>query len=155
MKLVGLRGAAHHAIENVDEIRLGIEAIQFRCVKKRSEYRPGLAPAFVTTEQRVLFSDRNWPDRSLDRVGVRLEPPVIQERRQALPAFEHVVDRLDERRAAGDPVLHRDQTGPQRLHQRLRLGMSRRAAFPSRRDADPLFDRVDGRNALDDLRGEG
>ena len=36
VKLVGLRGAAHHAIENVDEIRLGVEAIQFRCVKKRS-----------------------------------------------------------------------------------------------------------------------
>src|SRR3974390_2296923 len=70
--------------------------------------------------------------------STRLEPPVVQERGQALPALEHVVDRLDERRPARDPVLHRDQTGLQRLHQRLRLRLARRTAFPGVEAADLL-----------------
>ena len=81
--------------------------------------------------------------------------PSSRKRRQTLPAFEHVVDRLDQRRLARDPVLHRFQTGLQRLHQRLRLGLPHRAALIGVETADPLLDRINGPNALDDFPGEG
>ena len=39
---------------------------------------------------------------ALVKHGYPEEPPFVEERRQALPALEHVVDRLDERRLLGD-----------------------------------------------------
>ena len=34
-------------------------------------------PDFVTTEQPVLIADADRPDRPLDRIRVRLQPPVV------------------------------------------------------------------------------
>src|SRR5271168_270439 len=55
----------------------------------------------------------------------------------------------------GYAVLRRFEPRLQGVHQRLRLGLPDRAALIGVETPDPLLDRVDGRNALDDLLGEG
>src|SRR5271167_2573652 len=78
MQLVVLRRARHHAFENVGQIGLGIDSVEFAGVEKRCEDCPGLSAAFVATEQAILLPDRYRPDRTLDNVRVRLQPPVFQ-----------------------------------------------------------------------------
>ena len=103
--MVVLRRARHHAFEDVGEIDLGIDFVKLGRVEKRGEDRPGFAAAFVATEETILFSDADRPDRTRDNVRVRLQPPVIQKQRQARPAFERVVDRSDQSRLARYSVL--------------------------------------------------
>ena len=76
MQSVVLRRAGHHAFEDVGEIGLGIDFVKLGRVEKRRENRPGLAAAFVATEEAILLSDADRPDRTLDNVRVRLQPPV-------------------------------------------------------------------------------
>src|SRR5208282_719259 len=71
------------------------------------------------------------------------------------PPFERVVDRPDQSRTPGYAVLRRFEPRLQGVHQRLRLGLPDRAALVGVETPDPLLDRVDGCNALDDLPGEG
>src|SRR5208282_593063 len=101
-----------------------------------------------------LFSDGYRPDRTLDNVRVRLQPPVLQEQRQARPTFERVVDRPDQSRLPRYAVFGGFEPRLQGLHQGLRLGLPDRAALVGVETADPLLNRVDGRDAFDDLFGE-
>src|SRR5664279_4587834 len=151
---VVLRRAGHHAFEDVCEVGLGVDAVQFASVEKRRENRPSLTPAFVAAEQAILLSDGYVPDRTLDNVGVRLQPPVLQEQRQTGPAFERVVDRSNQSRLARYAVFRRFEPRLQGLHQRLRLGLPNRAPSVGVEAADSLLDRIDRRDALDDLLGE-
>ena len=89
--------------------------MHFCRVQERREDRPGLSAALVAAEQTVLFSDADRSDRSLHGVGVRLQPTVVEERRQPLPALEHVVDRLDQRRLAETPSFTASSRGLQAL----------------------------------------
>lgn len=64
--------------------------------------RPSFRPR-PHDQQRVRFSGQaDRPDRVFNRIGVELEPPVIEEARQPLPMIERVADVISERRAAGD-----------------------------------------------------
>jgi len=59
-----------------------------------------LATAIGASEERILAGERT--DGALDRVGVDLDPPVVEEARQARPARECVADGF------GDRALLRD-----------------------------------------------
>jgi hypothetical protein len=87
MQAVVGRAAGDHPLQHVSQPGFRVEPIQFCRVQKRSQDRPGLAPALVAAEQRILFSDCNRADRPLDRVRIRLEPSVVEERRQAAASF--------------------------------------------------------------------
>ena len=57
MQAVVGRAAGDHPLQHVDEIGLGVETVEPSRVQERGKNGPGLAPAFVAGEQRVLFSD--------------------------------------------------------------------------------------------------
>src|SRR5918995_2044986 len=63
-----------------------------------------LAPAIRAGKQCILARQGQRPDRPLDHVGVDLNPPVVHEAGQPLPAHKRIADRL------GQSALLADQT---------------------------------------------
>jgi hypothetical protein len=61
--------------ECVDEIGVRVDVVQLARFDQRGDDRP----IFRAGEERVLAREREGPDRSLDRVGVDLDRPVVQE----------------------------------------------------------------------------
>ncbi len=58
MQAVVGRAAGDHPLQHVDEIGLGVDAIQSSRVEKRREDCPGLAPAFVAAERGLDADER-------------------------------------------------------------------------------------------------
>src|SRR5947209_9809594 len=52
--------------------------------------------AIAAGEERVFSGQSVWPDRSLDRIGVHLDPAVVEERDQARPVTQGVTHGLRE-----------------------------------------------------------
>ena len=88
--------------EDVGEIGLGIDGVQFAGFDERGEDRPVLAAAIGAGEERVLAVECERADGALDHVGVDLDTAVVEEARQARPARERVANGF------GDRALQRD-----------------------------------------------
>src|SRR5829696_332980 len=77
-----------------------------------------LAAAIRAGKQRIFARQCQGPDRPLDDVGVDLNPPVVDEARQPIPAHKRITDRLgqfallaDQPELAAQPRLESVQDG--------------------------------------------
>jgi hypothetical protein len=71
--------------------------VQLAGFDQRGENGPVFGTQIVTGEQRLLAIEGNRPDRTLDGIGVDLDPAVVEEADQRAPVVERV-DGLGERR---------------------------------------------------------
>jgi len=65
-----LQVAAHQLGDDVFDIGLGLDIVEFACGDERGEDCPVLGSALGTREQAILSRQSQRPDRALDRVGV-------------------------------------------------------------------------------------
>jgi hypothetical protein len=82
--------------ERVGEVGVRIDAAELAGLDQRGDDRPIVAAAIRAGEERILAIERDGPDRSLDRVGVDLDPAVVEEANETVPMREPVADRLSE-----------------------------------------------------------
>ena len=88
--------AVDDACEHVGEIGLRIDAVQLAGLDQRGDHGPVLAAAIGAREESVLAIEGDRADRTLDGVGVDLDPAVVEEAREAVPVRERVADGLGE-----------------------------------------------------------
>ena len=93
------------------------------------------SPFIAAGEERVFAIESNGPDRSLDRVGVDLDPAVVEEAREPLPVVPPVADCLghlgfcrDELELLREP---RSELSDKRLSSGLANGATQIGALPS------------------------
>ena len=84
--------AIGHTLEDIGEVGVGLDAVQFCRFDQRAEDRPAVCSAIAAGEQMVLASERDGPDRALDRVGIKLDAAIVEESGEAFPAAEGVAD---------------------------------------------------------------
>ncbi len=80
--------------EDVGEPVLGTDAIELARFNQRSQQCPILSALVATSEQGVLGIELDRPHRTLDRVGVHLDAPVIKVERQAIPMTQRITQSL-------------------------------------------------------------
>ena len=93
-----VRPAVDELAKHVGEVSLGVDAVQLAGFDQRGENGPVFGTQIVTGKQRILAIEGNRPDRTLDGIGVDLDPAVIEEADQRAPVVERVADGLGERR---------------------------------------------------------
>ena len=86
--------AIDDAGENIGEVRVGIDAVQFACFDQRRDVRPMLCATIGTSEERILTVEGDGADGSLHDVVVDLDAAIVDEERQAFPPRQGIADRL-------------------------------------------------------------
>ena len=82
--------AAYDAGDDIGEVGLWIDIVQFGRLDERGQNRPVLGAAVGTREQGVLAVQRQGADGALDGVVVELDVAVIKEQAEAGPTREGV-----------------------------------------------------------------
>ena len=131
----------------------GTDAIELAGLNQRSQQCPLLGTLIATSEQSVLGIDLDRPHRTLDRIHVHLDAPVVKIERQAVPMTQRIAQSLC-RVALLHKVIKRClkqllQGGSQRPGMHL----AARAALGIRSAAKCFFDRVELGDALKGLTG--
>ena len=80
--------------DGVGQIGLRIDGIELGGLDEGRQNRLVLGPAVGSGEQGVLAVQRQRPDGALDGVVVDLDPAVVEEQGEPLPAGERIADRL-------------------------------------------------------------
>ena len=110
-----------------------------------------LARLHHPTRQRVLAIERDRPDRPLHDVGINLDPAIVEEVDEAVPAAEAIADRLGDRALPGDGRELNFEPGLEAVDERLRPllagGMARLGLLAADLDLDGV-DRGDARECL-------
>ena len=75
---------------------MGIDAGKLEGFDQRGDDRPILPAAIRAGEESILAIESDGTNRSLDRVGVDLDPTVVEESRETVPMRERTADRLGE-----------------------------------------------------------
>jgi hypothetical protein len=78
--------------ENIGEIGLRVDALEFAGFDQRRDTCPILGPAIVTGKKSILSRKRLRAHRTLDDVGVEIDAAVIEEASQAFPMRERIAD---------------------------------------------------------------
>jgi hypothetical protein len=78
--------------EDVGEVGVRVNAVELARLDQRGDDSPVFAAAVGAGEERVLAAERNRADRSFDRVGVDLDPAVVEEAGEAFPARERIAE---------------------------------------------------------------
>src|SRR3984957_18684297 len=147
------RPAIDEFCEDVGEPVLGATAIELARLNQRSQQCPILGALVATSEQGVFGIELDRPHRTLDRIRIHFNAPVIKIERQAVPMTQRIAQSL--RRVALlrkvielglKPLL---QGCSQRPGMRLPAG----AALVRRSAAEYLLDRVKLGDALKSLAG--
>ena len=93
------------------QIGVGLDIVKLAGFNQRTQDGPSVAAAVAAGKEMILATERHWPDCALNRIGVQLDPAIMQEARRSVPARERVADRFSNRAAAwykrkliGDPV---------------------------------------------------
>jgi hypothetical protein len=127
--------AVGHALEHVPEIGVRLDRIQPRNAYQRADYGSAPAAAVGAGEQVVLLPERNRPDGTLHRVGVDLDPAVVEEAAERRQAAESSADGLGHPAALGNaaevgfkPGLHHLDQGARGRCSHLPPGFGRLAA---------------------------
>lgn len=68
-----MRMAGDDAGDDVGELGVRVDAVEFRGFYERGDGRPVLATAVGTGEERILAIEGDWPDRALNDVRVDLD----------------------------------------------------------------------------------
>ena len=128
-------------VEDVGEVGVRIDVVELAGLDQRGDDRPVLAAAVGAGEERVLAVERDRADGALDGVGVDLDPAVVEEAREALPARERVADRLGELALLADERELGAQPGLELGDERTRSFLADGAALVGRAAADVVLDR--------------
>jgi len=89
-----------HALEHVAQVGVRLNVVHLACFNKRTKCRPSGSANIRACEEMILSSERNRTDGALNRIGIELDPSVVQETRQAIPARQRIADRIAEPAAA-------------------------------------------------------
>src|ERR1700756_1999236 len=89
--------------EDVAQVGKGLDAVEPTGLDERGNDGPAAPTAVAAREQRILSCKDHRPQGALDRVGIELDPAVIEEAGEALPARQRIADRLRELTLGGDP----------------------------------------------------
>ena len=82
--------------ECVGEIGVRVDAVQLAGFDQRGDDGPIFRAAIRAREEGVFAREGERPDRSLDCIGVDLDPPVVEETDETVPVRQCVADRLGE-----------------------------------------------------------
>ena len=88
--------AVDHPLENIAKVCVGLNVIELRGFDKGADCRPAFAAAVAAGEQMILAAKSNRTNGTLDRIGIELDPAVIEEAAEAIPATKGVADRLSQ-----------------------------------------------------------
>ena len=80
--------AVDDAGDDVGEVELRIDRVEFAGLDQRGDDRSVLAAAAGTGEERILASEGDGADRPFDEVGVDLDAAVVEEAGEPLPSRE-------------------------------------------------------------------
>jgi hypothetical protein len=86
--------------QHIGEPGLWIDVIHLRCLDQRCHGRGPLGAAVGARKQPGFSTEGKTSERSLGSIVGEAGPPVVEERGKAVPAPEHVVDRLSDGRRA-------------------------------------------------------
>jgi hypothetical protein len=105
--------------DDVGEVLLRIDGVEFAGLDQRGDDRPVLGAAVGTSEERILAIEGDGADRPFDDVGVDLDAAVLEEAGEPLPSREGVADRFgelcllaDQAELLAEPRLERDDDRP-------------------------------------------
>jgi hypothetical protein len=137
--------------ERSGDVGLGVHAVQLAGADQRGDAGPCFRSIGGAREERILSCERNRTDRVLHPVGVHLEPAIVEEADQPVPAFEAVSDMAGQFVGRGKVLQAGLEPGPQRLDDgsgELLADGPARGGVPA---ADLLLDGVEGGDARDHL----
>jgi hypothetical protein len=87
-----VRPEIDEADENIGQIGLGLDAVQFTGLYQRSQDRPTLGAVIMTREESILAGKGLRAHRTLDDVGVELDAAIVEKAGEAIPVPEAVAD---------------------------------------------------------------
>ena len=82
--------------DDVGEIGLRIDGVEFAAFDQRCDNRPILSSTIGAGEERVFSIQCNRPDAPLNDIGIDLDAPVVEEVGQTVPPRERIADCLRE-----------------------------------------------------------
>ena len=125
--------AVDDAGERVGEIGVRIDAVELAGFDQRGDDSPIFPAAIRAGEESVLAIEGDGPDRTLDCIGVDLDPAVVEETGEAVPVRERVADRLGELALLADEGELFAQPGLEIGDERIAIAPGgRRVARPAR-----------------------
>ena len=98
-----VRPEIDEADENIGQIGLGLDAVQFTGLYQRSQDRPIFGAVIMTREESILAGKGLRAHRTLDDVGVELDAAIVEKAGKAVPVPEAVADDPSRIRAAREP----------------------------------------------------
>ena len=79
-----VRPKVDEADENIGQIGLGLDAVQFTGLYQRSQDRPTFGAVIMTREESILAGKSLRAHRTLDDVGVELDAAVVKKAGEAV-----------------------------------------------------------------------
>jgi len=138
----------------VSQVGLGIDGVELCGLDRRGDDAPVDAALIGAGEERVFAGERDRADRTLDHVGVDLDPTVVEEDDEAGRQLESVADGLGDAGAARDRHQLRVEPNPQAVDDRPALVTAEGVALFGCMAADRVFDPIECGDALQGVLGE-
>ena len=88
--------------EGRGKVGVGIDHVELAGLDQRGDNAPVDAALIGAGEEGVLAGECDRTDRALDRVGIDLDPPVVEEDAETRPQLERVAHGLGDAGAARD-----------------------------------------------------
>src|SRR5439155_27091682 len=111
----------------VGDIGLRVDAVQLAGLDQRGQAGPVLGTGVVAGEECIFAIESNRSHRTLDRVGVDLDPAVLEKAFKPVPVIEAVADGAGNRRFGGGALELRLQPALQLDDQRLAFRLTHRS----------------------------
>src|SRR6516164_3058633 len=140
--------------DRVGEVGIGVDVVQLAGLDQRGDDRPAFRAAVGAGKERILAREGERPDRSLDRVGVDFDPPVVEEADETVPVREPVADRLGELALAAQERKLFAQPWLELGDNRARPFLAGGASFVRLAAADVGLDPIERGDALQGLVGD-
>ena len=129
--------------DDVDEVGLRIDAVEFAGLHERGDDCPVLGAAIGSSKERVLAVQSDRSDGALDHVGVDLDATVVEEATEARPSRECVADGFGEFALLADKAELRLQPRFERIDDRAAFRLADVAALLGQAAADLPLDAIE------------
>lgn len=134
--------AADHALEDVLEVGVGLAVVELGGDDQRVDDGPSVGPTVGAGEQMVLPSQHDRPDGPRHGVGIELDPAIVEESAEVIPADQRIAEGVGERTAQRHPMHLGLQPKLQGVDQRLGQFTAYRTTQLRRPTPDTVFDRI-------------
>ena len=114
--------------DGVGQIGLRIDGVELGGLDEGRQNSPVLAAAVGSGEQGVLAVQRQRPDGALHGVVVDLDPAIVEEQGEPLPARERIADGLSQLGLLTDGLKSGAEPGLEGLEDRTAVELARRLA---------------------------